>query len=347
MKGWIKRAFGAWLTAIRGATEDRITSADAVVFVDKPSFARCEGEGTDMSIEVKPDAVVSHVFPSGYPRMILTPSFSYRAEKTVEENTYHMILHEFGHTLGLGDTYARGLTVCKPGQPPSVMCGFHQQDKFLYMELQQDDIDGVRAIYRRVHASGATVRPGRVELARIFPLINSLNNANDAMERLGNEAARIIDDCATRGARLNPPVPRPSLALQETDDMRRAQTAYFRAMDVLHGFDQARADADPAAFRRAMDELKRLGDERDRLTSGEPARVRRAHEDFVQATNPEALVRYREIEDETERLRREVTRLEGEIEAFDQQSSPRVDGAPTPPPAQVQPDLPSPPPSRP
>lgn len=53
-----------------------------------------------------------------------------------------VVLHEFGHVFGLGDTYVEGVWNCQPGQENSVMCG----NGGLFSSLQPDDRIGIQEV---------------------------------------------------------------------------------------------------------------------------------------------------------------------------------------------------------
>ena len=59
-----------------------------------------------------------------------------------QRDTFDVILHEFGHVFGLGDTYIEGVNACQPGQPSSVMC-----QNPVSNNLFADDINAIGEIY--------------------------------------------------------------------------------------------------------------------------------------------------------------------------------------------------------
>ena len=64
---------------------------------------------------------------------------------------YDVVLHEFGHIFGMGDTYVEGVWTCHPGQPDSLMCT-------LKTFLAPDDIQGIQEIYALTFPSSSTKR---------------------------------------------------------------------------------------------------------------------------------------------------------------------------------------------
>ncbi|MBL9004209.1 MAG: VCBS repeat-containing protein [Myxococcales bacterium] len=56
---------------------------------------------------------------------------------------YEVVLHEFGHVFGIGDTYVEGIWSCQPGQENSVMCG----SGGLFMTLQRDDTNAIQEVF--------------------------------------------------------------------------------------------------------------------------------------------------------------------------------------------------------
>lgn len=72
-------------------------------------------------------------------------------------NSFAVLVHEFGHAFGLADTYSdRAAGVCITGQPQqAVMCSPN-----LYKQPQQDDIVGVREVYKK--ATGKPVDSGLI-----------------------------------------------------------------------------------------------------------------------------------------------------------------------------------------
>jgi hypothetical protein len=56
---------------------------------------------------------------------------------------YAVLLHEFGHIFGLGDTYVEGVWTCQPGQENSVMCG----SGGLFTSLQRDDLNAIQEVF--------------------------------------------------------------------------------------------------------------------------------------------------------------------------------------------------------
>lgn len=55
---------------------------------------------------------------------------------------YGVVFHEFGHVLGLRDTYQNGQSGnCQAGQPQSLMCNIS------FTELQPDDIAGIQKVF--------------------------------------------------------------------------------------------------------------------------------------------------------------------------------------------------------
>lgn len=60
-----------------------------------------------------------------------------------EPRLYETLLHEFGHSFGMDDTYVES-GGCQPNQPPSVMCNA------TFTSLQTDDLRGARQAFRIV-----------------------------------------------------------------------------------------------------------------------------------------------------------------------------------------------------
>ena len=55
-------------------------------------------------------------------------------------------MHEYGHQLGLGDTYTEASYQTPEGQPPGIMNLYYN-----VMDLTEDDIAGVRNVWRMIH----------------------------------------------------------------------------------------------------------------------------------------------------------------------------------------------------
>lgn len=132
---------------------------DALNIAEKPITYDAPGKECDATIIVKP-GVHAHVRPSTRPKIYMAAIGESMGRQVV-------MTHEIGHAVGLADTYASFLEYnpvpfvkdsphyynpearCKPGQTDvSIMCNPEN-----YPTPQQDDIDGIREVYKNVFGS--------------------------------------------------------------------------------------------------------------------------------------------------------------------------------------------------
>jgi hypothetical protein len=111
----------AWMAPMRGLTSDPL--AQTVEFV--PS-------GCDVSVTLSNEWPHTNIVD---PPQVYVGFSGYTG-------SYNILLHEFGHAFGMGDTYTTGSGICVQGQPQSVMCNTS------FSVLQPDDIAGVQKIFK-------------------------------------------------------------------------------------------------------------------------------------------------------------------------------------------------------
>ncbi len=124
-RNWIQSSMENWLEPIRLLSSE---ISSEVRIVDKDEVSECH-----INFEV---VTGQWGFTNLWeiPRIVVGPNVP-----------YGVVFHEFGHALGLADTYENGTSGrCQPGQPQSLMCNIS------FDQLQQDDVDGITYIFKRV-----------------------------------------------------------------------------------------------------------------------------------------------------------------------------------------------------
>lgn len=117
-----------WVEPLRSETKAEL--ANQVQVID--GSGRC-----DVDVVISPSVSPAFTRISSRPSVNMNTSGHY--------GSYNVLLHEFGHAFALSDTYqGRTSGNCKPGQPQAVMCNVK------FSNLQEDDKEGVRSIFKRV-----------------------------------------------------------------------------------------------------------------------------------------------------------------------------------------------------
>lgn len=121
-RGWIEDSLNKWLAPLQKLTNDKLATPK---IIEKSSGSEC-----DMTFEIR-SGVWGYTQITSPPQIVVGPNVP-----------FGVVFHEFGHALGLRDTYQSGQSGnCQPRQPQSLMCNIS------FTEVQQDDIDGVTVVF--------------------------------------------------------------------------------------------------------------------------------------------------------------------------------------------------------
>jgi hypothetical protein len=151
-ESYVQRAALMWIGAVQPISRRALTSKVTIVNADAQvdsgtgqtsGSGGCAGTNGQVNFRDyigQAPRTGAHVYMMATaPIMEVVPAYAGRL------STY---AHEFGHMFGLKDTYINGghSGDCMPDQPTSMMC-----DPYRFSGLQQDDIDGIRSLFRTVH----------------------------------------------------------------------------------------------------------------------------------------------------------------------------------------------------
>jgi hypothetical protein len=132
----ITRAINAWTGALQGNPYWKYETVDV-------TFG-----GGNYSVIVDTAIQRSYAIPE-LREIHLSPSYL----ASWDPNSFRVILHEFGHMMGLADTYSEGGYQTPINQPSGIM-----NYAYLYDELQPDDIAGAIAVYEYANGRGPFCR---------------------------------------------------------------------------------------------------------------------------------------------------------------------------------------------
>lgn len=135
--GLSQAARDAWAETINDVTKKWLDSIRPLTFAKLADGATIVTSDCYATVLVQPQNNAYTLLGTN-PRIVVAPSGYF--------GSYNVVLHEFGHAFGLGDTYQNGQSGnCRPGQPQAVMCNTS------FDHLQPDDLAGMKAVFKMVY----------------------------------------------------------------------------------------------------------------------------------------------------------------------------------------------------